>query len=404
MSSYTSSRLAELDRSPTVALLDEVQRLRKAGADVLNLSGGEPNFTTPSHIAAAAVRALSDGLTHYTPSSGLPELRVAIASKLLTENGIAICPDEGVIVTPSAKHALFLCMAAVLDAGDEVLLPSPHWVSYGPMASMLGAQPIDVPLSSTEGFALTADRLRAAITPRTRAIVLNTPNNPTGRVLSHEEAADVARVACEHDLVIITDEIYEHIRYGGRPHLSMAAQPGCADRTLTVNGFSKAYAMTGWRLGYVAGPAAMMRQLLKAQEHTVGCAASFAQWGGLAALTGPQRFRKEMRTSYDARRQLVVRALNEMPGIECPDPEGAFYVLPNVAGLGMSDGIELCSWLLRHAGVALTPGEAFGGSSTGYVRLSFAAAPEVLELAVNRIGNAVASLPVDGSRLVVQDG
>lgn len=392
MNSHVGKRLTQLDRSPTVALLDEVQRLRSRGIEVLDLSGGEPDFATPGHISAAAAEALGDGFTHYTPSKGLPELRAAIAAKLQAENGIAACPDDGIIVTPSAKHALFLCLAAVLDASDEILLPSPRWVSYAPMATMLDAQPVDVPLSAAEGFALTTERLQAAITPHTRALLVNTPNNPTGRVLNAEEAAAVAEIACRHNLVIITDEIYEHIRYGSRSHLSMATQPGCAERTLTVNGFSKAYAMTGWRLGYVAGPVALMRQLVKAQEHTVGCAASFVQLGGLAALTGSQACREGMRTEYDRRRQMVVVALNDTPGIHCPDPEGAFYVLPDITGTGFNDGVEFSSWLLRNAGIAVVPGSAFGSAAAGHVRLSFAGAPGVLETAVARLRHVVSQL------------
>ncbi|MEW2164748.1 pyridoxal phosphate-dependent aminotransferase [Streptomyces sp. NPDC007084] len=380
-----------LGRSPTVALLDEAQRQKARGVQVFNLSGGEPDFPTPAHIVRPAVEALEAGFTHYTPSRGLPELRDAIAAKLLAENGITADPETDIVVTPSAKHGMFIALAGVIAPGDEVLVPSPAWVSYAPMITLLGGRPVDVPLDPSDQFTITEEQLTAAVTPRTRAILVNSPNNPTGRMLSPAEADAVTRVARAYDLSILADEIYEHIRYGGRSHVSLAAWPGGTGRTITVNGFSKSHAMTGWRLGYVAGPAAVMREVVKVQEHTVGCAASFVQRGALAAFTDESQVAvREMVASYDGRRRYVVDALNKMSGIACADPEGAFYVLPDISRLGFGSARECGAWLLEHAGVLVTPGSAFGPTVGQHVRLSFAASPETLATAIERLGTALA--------------
>ncbi|MFF9143377.1 pyridoxal phosphate-dependent aminotransferase [Streptomyces sp. NPDC014861] len=396
MSTRPAPVAASIGRSPTVALLDEVQRRRALGLDVLNLSGGEPDFATPDHVVEPAVEALRDGFTHYTPSRGIPELREAIAAKLHTDNGIEADPGTDIIVTPSAKHGMFIALAGVIAPGDEVLVPSPAWVSYAPMITLLGGRAVDVPLDPRSGFTLTAEQLTEAVTPRTRAVLVNTPNNPTGRMLTADEADALARVADRHDLVVLADEIYEHIRYGGRTHRSLAARPDCRERTLTVNGFSKSYAMTGWRLGYVAGPTAVMREVVKVQEHTVGCASSFVQRGALAALGEASRpCVDDMVASYDARRRFLVGALNKIPGVTCDDPEGAFYALPDISGLGLGSGQECAAWLIEHAGVVVTPGSAFGPSAERHVRLSFAAPLDILTTAVERI---TAALRTEGAR------
>ncbi|MFD3536472.1 pyridoxal phosphate-dependent aminotransferase [Streptomyces sp. NPDC058664] len=390
MSTRSAPVAASIGRSPTVALLDEVQRQKARGVDVLNLSGGEPDFATPDHVVRPAVEALQGGFTHYTPSRGIPELREAIAAKLHADNGIVVDPGTDVIVTPSAKHGMFIALAGVIGPGDEVLVPSPAWVSYAPMITLLGGRAVDVPLDPRDHFTITAEQLSEAVTPRTRAILVNTPNNPTGRMLTAAEADAVARVADRHDLVVLTDEIYEYIRYDGRTHRSLAARPGCRDRTLTVNGFSKSHAMTGWRLGYVAGPAAVLREVVKVQEHTVGCASSFVQRGALGALGEESRACvDEMVASYDARRRFLVGALNKIPGVSCADPEGAFYVLPDISGLGFGSAQEFSAWLIEHAGVVVTPGSAFGPTAEQHVRLSFAAPLDTLASAVERLAAAL---------------
>ncbi|MFF1453603.1 pyridoxal phosphate-dependent aminotransferase [Streptomyces sp. NPDC058274] len=390
MSTRSAPVAASIGRSPTVALLDEVQRQKARGVDVVNLSGGEPDFATPDHVVRPAVEALQAGFTHYTASRGILELREAIAGKLHADNGIVADPGTDIIVTPSAKHGMFIALAGVIGPGDEVLVPSPAWVSYAPMITLLGGRAVDVPLDPRDGFTITAEQLSAAVTPRTRAILVNTPNNPTGRMLTAAEADAIAEVAGRHDLAVLADEIYEYIRYDGRPHRSLAAWPGCEGRTLTINGFSKSYAMTGWRLGYVAGPAAVMRDVVKVQEHTVGCAASFVQRGALAALSGESRVAvDEMVASYDARRRLLVGALNKIPGISCADPEGAFYVLPDISRLGFGSAQEFSAWLIERAGVVVTPGSAFGPTAEQHVRLSFAASSDTLTAAVDRLAAAL---------------
>ncbi|MCS7476896.1 pyridoxal phosphate-dependent aminotransferase [Umezawaea endophytica] len=392
MSARSAPVATSLGRSPTVALLDEVERQKAAGVEVINLSGGEPDFPTPEHVVRPTVAALEAGFTHYTSSRGLPELREAIAGKLLADNGITADPATDIIVTPSAKHGMFIALAGVIGPGDEVLVPSPAWVSYAPMIRLLGGRPVDVPLDPGDRFAITEERLAAAITPRTRAVLVNSPNNPTGRMLTRAEADAVLRVADRNDLTILTDEIYEHIRYRDRPHLSLAALPGGRGRTITVNGFSKSHAMTGWRLGYVVGPPAVMNDVLKVQEHTVGCASSFVQRGALGAFTPESRASvEEMVASYDARREYVVDALNRIPGLVCPDPEGAFYVLPDLSRFGFGSAQEAGAWLLEHSGVVVTPGNAFGPTAEHHVRLSFATSPRLLAVAIDRLGTALAA-------------
>ncbi len=392
MTTTSAPIAASIGRSPTVALLDEVQRQKARGVNVLNLSGGEPDVATPAHIVARATEALHAGDTHYTPSRGLPELREAIAAKLLAENNITVDPATDVIVTTSAKHGMFIALAGVIGRGDEVLLPSPAWVSYAPMISLLGGHAVDVPLDPRDDYTIRAAQLEAAVTPRTRAIIVNSPNNPTGRMLTPTEADAIASVAGQHDLTVLSDEIYEYIRYGDRSHLSPATRPGCEGRTITVNGFSKSYAMTGWRLGYLAGPTSVMREVIKVQEHTVGCASSFVQRAAIAAFAPETRaWLDEMAAGYDSRRSFIVDGLNQIPGIHCPDPEGAFYVLPDISRLGFSSAQEFSGWLIERAGVVVTPGSAFGPTAEQHVRLSFAASPDVLAAAVEQIAKAVES-------------
>ncbi|WP_434589208.1 pyridoxal phosphate-dependent aminotransferase [Streptomyces sp. A5-4] len=389
MKSRIASRLAGLERSATVALLDQIHALRAQGVKVLDLNGGEPDFATADHIAAEAIGALREGFTHYTPSRGLLALREAISQKLAKDNGLEADPATDIVVTPSAKHALFISLMAILDPGDELIVPTPSWVSYGSMARLSGARPVAAELSADDGFRITRELLESRVSKRSKAVLINTPNNPTGRVLTREEARDVAEFAVAHDLFIVADEIYEQIRYDNAEHLSLAAFPGCAERTLTVNGFSKGYAMTGWRLGYVAGPTDVVGQLLKVQEHTVGCAGSFVQRGGLAALTGSQDVVRDMLDAYAARRELIVAGLNSLSEVECSSPQGAFYAFADIRGTGLGSSAEFAAWALHEAGVALTPGSAFGPGGDGHVRLSFATSRTTVEEAVDRLSSAL---------------
>ncbi|WP_333777360.1 pyridoxal phosphate-dependent aminotransferase [Streptomyces sp. IBSBF 3136] len=391
MTARAAARFHAVEESATYAVFDMVARMRAQGLEVVDLGGGEPDFDTAGHVVDEAVGALRDGFTHYTPSRGLPALLRAVSAKLAEDNGVVADAATDIVVTPSAKHALFAALVTVLDPGDELLVPTPSWVSYTEMARLIGARPVQVALDGADGFRITAELLKRHVSPRTKALLINSPNNPTGRSLTVDEAAAIARFAQEHDVLLISDEIYEKILYDGRRHLSLAAQPGCAERTITVNGFSKGYAMTGWRLGYAAGPTDLMAQLLKVQQHTVGCTASFVQRGGIAALTGPQEPVEWMTAQYAARRDLVVRGLNSLPGVSCSPPDGAFYAFADVRGTGFADSASFARWLLREAAVAVMPGSAFGAGGEGFVRLSFATSPQVLRTALDRMARALAA-------------
>lgn len=389
MSKRVADRCAQIRESATVVLSDLVQKLRRDGVRVLDLGGGDPGFGTPVHITAAAAEAMHAGFTHYPPSRGVPELLRAIADKLWRDNRIAADPATDIIVTPSSKHALFLSMMTVLDPGDEVLIPTPSWGSYQSMAHLAGARPVPVILDPQDGFSITYQRLHAHATNRTRALVINTPNNPTGRVLSHAEADAITAFAQAHDVILITDEIYEKIIYR-REHISLAAHPGGVGRTLTVNGFSKAHAMPGWRLGYVAGPADIIAPMLAVHQHTVAAAGSFIQMGGAAALTGGQEPVQQMVAEYSARISLVVRELNALPGVTCPEPEGTFYAFPDIQGTGLGTSAAFAELLLARAQVIVAPGSAFGPGGEGRIRVSCTTPADVLEEAVTRIGKAIA--------------
>ncbi|MDX2590846.1 pyridoxal phosphate-dependent aminotransferase [Streptomyces sp. WI03-4A] len=391
MTARAAARFHAIEESATYAVFDMVARMRAQGLEVVDLGGGEPDFDTAGHVVDEAVGALRDGFTHYTPSRGLPALLRAVSAKLAEDNGVVADAATDIVVTPSAKHALFAALVTVLDPGDELLVPTPSWVSYTEMARLIGARPVQVALDGADGFRITAELLERHVSPRTKALLVNSPNNPTGRSLTAEEAAVIARFAQEHDVLLISDEIYEKILYDGRAHLSLAAQPGCADRTITVNGFSKGYAMTGWRLGYAAGPTDLMAQLLKVQQHTVGCTASFVQRGGIAALTGSQEPVEWMGAQYAARRDLVVQGLNSLPGVSCSPPDGAFYAFADIRGTGFADSASFAQWLLREAAVAVMPGSAFGAGGEGFVRLSFATSPQVLRTALDRMARALAA-------------
>ncbi|WP_428965990.1 pyridoxal phosphate-dependent aminotransferase [Micromonospora fluostatini] len=386
-----AGRFGQVGSSPTYELFDRVRSMRGRGVEVLDLASGEPLFDSPAHVVTAAVAALEAGRTRYAPSRGLPELLEAISAKLKDENAVVTDPATDIVVTPSAKHGLFVALAAVLDPGDEVLIPTPGWVSYAAMARLLGAVPVQVPMAPEDGFRLSRSRLAAAVTSRTRALVVNTPHNPTGHVLDEAEAEEIAGFVHDHDLVVITDEIYEKINFGARPHLSMASVPGCADRTLTVNGFSKSYAMPGWRLGFVAGPADIVAAVLAVHQHTVGSAGTFVQHGGVAALGGPQRAVSDMTAEYAEHARLTVGALAAIPGVTCPAPEGTFYAFPDIRGTGWSNSVDFARWLLEETAVAVTPGSVFGAGGEGHVRVAFSAPSAVLTEALRRWRSAAPS-------------
>ncbi len=383
MNRHFAGRVLEMQPSPTVAVSDAVRTLRQQGRDVIDLGGGEPDFPTPEHVCRAAIEALQAGDTHYVASAGTPQLRAAIAKKLKMDNGIDV-DVSSIIVTPGAKSALFSSVLALADAGDDVVMFDPGWVSYEPMARVAGAGTVRIPLDPADNYRITRDAVESHLTSSCRLMIVNTPNNPTGRMLTREELTAVAEIAIERDMIVISDEIYEKISYDGNVHVSIGSLPGMAERTLTVNGFSKAYAMTGWRLGYVAGPNDIIRQVAKIHSHSVTCASSFGQAGAVAALEGPQDFIDSMVEAWDRRRHLIARGLNSVPGFNCPLPEGAFYALPDVSGTGLDGGI-VAKRLIDEAGVGVTPGSAFGDVTRNHIRLSFANSDDSIESSIERI-------------------
>src|SRR3990170_4004407 len=382
-----AKRVTSIESSPTVRLGNLVAEMRARGETILSLSVGEPDFPTPSHIVEAAKKALDDGFTKYTPSLGIPELRQAIAEASVKENGIPAKP-ENVLVSPT-KHTLFLACMALLDSGDEAILPDPGWVSYDPMVRLAGARPVPVRAADEEGFVLTPEAVSEAITPRTRVILLNSPSNPAGSVMPRAAVEGIADLARDHDLVVVSDEIYEKILYDGE-HVSIASLPGMFDRTVTVNGFSKTYSMTGWRLGWLVAPSPILKEVAKVQEHTVTCATSFAQKAGVAALRAPRAPVDAMVKEFRARRDLIVSELLKSDVLECSLPGGAFYVFPRF-DVDLSSA-KLSELLLEKAKVAVTPGSAFGSAGEGHQRLSYAASRETILEGVRRIREVVEDL------------
>jgi aspartate aminotransferase len=382
--SFLAERVRNLAPSPTLAVSDRARQLKADGMDVIDLGGGDPDFITPEPIRRAAIDAMNAGDTHYVASSGTPAFRRAIAAKLRNENGLEYDWQSEIIVTPGAKAALFQAALTLIEPGVEMLVLEPAWVSYVPMIELAGGTAVPVSLDPDDNFAITRARLEAAIGPKTRAILLNSPNNPTGRVTTRAEYEVIAAVAIEHDLLVFADEMYEKIVYDGHQHISLATLPGMFERTLTFNGLSKAYAMTGWRLGYVAGPAAYVVQIAKVHSHSVTCATSFAQAGGVAALTGDQGFIGEMVTAWDRRRRMVSEGLGAIRGLRCPLPEGAFYAMVDARATGMSS-VELSDRILGEVYVAVVPGIAFGAAGEGHFRLSFATDDASLTTSMERI-------------------
>ena len=386
-----SSTLQGVPPSPTTMMMQRGRELRAAGKDVVSLAGGEPDFDTPRHITEAGFRAIEAGDTHYPPAFGTPALLDAIVAKLKRENNVYHITPAQIMVTPGAKWAIFATLAALLEPGDDVLILDPSWVSYAPMILLHRANPVRVALPGDDHFRLTADLLERHVTPRSKVLMVNSPNNPTGRVLTRAEIDAIVYVARQHDLYVISDEIYEHIIYDDHVHYSLGAEPGMAERTIIVNGFSKAYAMTGWRLGWLAGPEPIVKLARIYQTHSAQSAASFTMAAGVAALNGPQECVKEMTAVYDQRRRLVLDAFEEIPGIECPPVEGAFYVFPRFTNTQKSS-LEITQALIDEALVVGTPGSAFGPAGEGRVRFSIAERTGDLEKMLDRMAKVVPTL------------
>lgn len=387
-----AARARAVEQSTVRAIFEKATAMERQGRSVIRLEVGRPDFDTPTHIKEAAKRALDEGQVHYTSNHGLRELRVAIANKLARENGLVYDPDGEIVVTVGATEAILLAVSCLVEPGEEVLVPEPSWPNYRNTAAWVGAVPVPVPLREENGFQLAATDVAARITPRTRMLAVVSPQNPTGSVIERANLAALARLAVEHDLLVLADEIYERIVYDA-DHVSIASLPGMAERTLTINGFSKIYSMTGWRLGYIAGPRAMLAAMVRVREYITSCVTTFAQYGAIAALEGPQDAALAMVAEFRRRRDLVVAGLNAIPGVSCVTPKGAFYAFPNVTRFGRP-AAEIADYILEKAGVAVVPGTAFGPAGEGYLRLSYASSYESLVEGLERMGNALAGLPL----------
>jgi aspartate aminotransferase len=371
--------------SATVAISNLVAKKRREGVDMVSFSVGEPDFDTPQHVKDAAIKALQEGKTKYVPGPGIPELREAAAAYHARENRIP-CNPENVLIAPSKQSVLYSILA-VADQGDEVIIPDPAWVSYEPMVQWAHARPVGVPLVAETGFRMTADAVATAITKKTKAIILNSPSNPTGGVNTDADVKGIADLARDHDLWVISDEMYQKIRYDGAPHLSPASLPGMFDRTITLDGCSKTYAMTGWRIGWAVAPRPAWVELDKLQSQSLTHCTSFAQYGAVAAVAGPKDSVEAMRKEFQARRDLIVAGLRKLPGVTCPVPGGAFYVFPRFdpkhwGGLGDE---ALCMALIDGAGVATTPGSSFGSHGKDHLRLSYATSRDRIQEGLKRM-------------------
>jgi aspartate aminotransferase len=381
-----SSRAEQCAPSPTLAITAKVNALCAAGEDIIGFGAGEPDFDTPEHIKDAAIAALQRGMTKYTPSAGIEPLRKAICEKLQRDHGLEYTPKQ-ILVSCGAKHTLYNAFQALLEPGDEVIIPAPYWVSYPEQVKLAAGVPVFVQTSELKGFRLTADSVAGAITPRTRALVINSPSNPTGAVIAPDELRKIGELAVKHDLIIISDEIYEKLVYDGQQHVSIAQlSREVQDRTILVNGLSKAYSMTGWRVGYVAAEQNFVAAMGRIQDQSTSNITSFIQPAAVEALCGPQEAVEAMRRAFARRRRMMVDGLNAIRGISCVSPGGAFYCFANVSayiGGRFKDADALCDFLLSEGKVALTPGTGFG--SPDHVRLSYATSERCIEEGLARV-------------------
>jgi len=361
--------------------------LAQGQKDLISFGIGEPDFITPAHIREAAKKALDEGYTRYTPNLGFPELRKVLADKLTNKNKISVTPEE-VVVTSGGTEALFFSCYILINPGDEIIIPDPGFVVYESQVYFAGGKPIHLPLRGKNNFHPDLEELKNYITPKTKAILINSPSNPTGAAFTQEELLLIAKIAKEKDLFIISDELYEDIIYDGREHISIASLPGMKEQTISIFGFSKSYAMTGWRLAYLAAPADLVKEIAKLLQNTSVCANSIAQRAGLAAIQGPQDCVKEMFSAYSERRNVLTKGLNEIKGLSCYAPEGTFYAFVNIKETGMTSE-ELSMYLLEKCKVVTVPGTAFGTQGEGYIRLSFATSLEDIKEGINRIKKGI---------------
>lgn len=387
----TSKRMEALPFSGIRVMMERANRMQKEGKDVIHMEIGRPDFDTPQFIKDAAYESLKAGHVFYTSNYGTPELRAAVAEKLKRDNGIDYKPEE-VLITIGVGEGTYASIAAFLNPGDEVLVPNPVWLNYIHVPEFFGAVPVTYSLKEENNYQIDLDEVESKITEKTKMIVINTPGNPTGTVQNLETLQKLADIAIKHNLIVVSDEIYEKLIYDeGVKHVSIASLPGMKERTITLNGFSKCYSMTGWRLGYAAAPVEFIKGLVRVHQYVNTCASSFVQDAGVVALRDGEESIKEMDKEYKRRRDYIVDAINSIPGLSCKKPEGAFYVFCNVKSLGMTSA-EIADYFLDHALVAAVPGSAFGSEGEGYIRFSYACAYDRIVDAMGRIRKAVGEL------------
>ena len=393
-----AARVSRITPSPTLAMTATAKAMAAQGIDVVDFSSGEPDFDTPEPVKAAAEAAIRAGFTKYTPSSGIDELRQAIADKLLAEQGLRYEKAQ-ILVSCGAKHSLYNVAEALLEAGDEIIIPTPYWVSYADQALLNDATPVLLPTKEDEGYAINPDELQKLVTPRTKAIIVNSPCNPTGATYDKRTLEAIATIAVKHNLLIISDEIYEKVLYDGATHISIATLgPEVAERTVIINGVSKAYAMTGWRIGYAAGPKPLLTAMANIQSQSTSNPCSISQKAAVAALKLGGPFTEMMVVEFDRRRKVMVERLNAIPGVSCRMPGGAFYAFPNIGGVLGRTGPNgpvaspqaLANYLLKEAHVAVVPGEPFG--SQHHIRLSYATSMDTVTKGLDRIAAAFGKL------------
>jgi aspartate aminotransferase len=384
-----ASRVNQVTPSLTLAIDSLAKEMKKNGEDVCSFSAGEPDFDTPTHIRAAAKKALDEGKTRYGPAAGEPGLRKAIAEKLLRDNQLAYNADN-VIVTNGGKQSLYNLIMALIEAGDEVIIPAPYWLSYPEMVTLAGGTSVIVNTSLENQYKITPEQLEAAITPKTKLFVLNSPSNPTGIVYTPEEIAALAKIVVEKDILVVSDEIYEKILYDGAIHRSIASfGPEIFQRSIISNGFAKAFSMTGWRVGYIAGPVEIVKAMTKIQGHSTSNVCTFAQYGAIAALASPQDCIEEMVKAFSERRQYILERVRSLPGLNCPTPNGAFYVFIDISQTGLKSR-DFCQKLLETQKVAAIPGIAFGADDC--IRLSYATDLKTIEKGFDRIDQFIGTL------------
>jgi aspartate aminotransferase len=384
-----ATRMSRLGTETAFEVLLKARALEAQGREIIHLEIGEPDFDTPSNIVEAAIEALREGQTHYTPSAGIPQLREAIAQEISTTRGIKVNPDQ-VVVTPGGKPIMFFTILALCEEGDEVIYPNPGFPIYDSMINFVGATPVPVPLLMEKDFRFDIEEFKSLASPKTRMIILNSPQNPTGGVLTKEDLEAIAEAAIENNAVVLSDEIYSRMVYEGE-FASITQFPGMEERTIILDGFSKTYAMTGWRLGYGVMPQWLAAQVATLMVNSNSCTAAFSQWAAVEALQGPQDEPRKMVEAFRQRRDVIVDGLNQIPGFRCLRPKGAFYVFPNIEGTGKSSQ-EMEDFLLYEAGVATLAGTSFGEYGEGFLRFSYANSVKNIKKALSRIGQAMAKL------------